>query len=81
MAITQVWTMTLRSKPLRQPAQLHELCQSTIKAAEECEFGQNTTKTVENEDEKQCQGILEHLKDYCDYISIKIRMKLQLFVD
>ena len=48
-----------------------ELYQKMIKAAEDCEFGQNTTETVENKDEA-LPGYLGASQRFCDYILIKI---------
>merc|ERR1740137_172194 len=42
-----------------------ELCENMLKASEDCGFGQDIT--LSDEDRNHCQGIQEHLTEYCGF--------------
>merc|ERR1740137_306019 len=62
---TTTATTTTTTMATTTTTTLSELCLNMMKAAEGCGFNQNTTMVVEDEDEEHCQGILDHLNEYC----------------
>merc|ERR1740137_88029 len=60
------YQISLPSSTIKTPSSSSsELCENMLKASEDCGFGQDIT--LSDEDRNHCQGIQEHLTEYCGF--------------